>query len=199
MHLPRGKIHTHWLQRGIMKRLSLNSDGRDGFVRCYEKYSRNIRIYLNRMVRDEFVSEELMQDSFMKVMEKGYDMDPESPGTLNLIVTVAKRKALDYLKRRRLESVKYQEIRFREALLDDRFYKDLEEYHIHCEIVSTLHDEIDAFSGNLREAIVDRVCEGVKRIVASRRRRVSLYRIMQAEMTLRKRLKAGLGAYFIES
>ncbi|MBN1534305.1 MAG: sigma-70 family RNA polymerase sigma factor [Spirochaetes bacterium] len=172
-----------------MKENTATAAGECGIVLCYERFSRNVVRFLNYIVRDLDIAEELMHDTFLKVYEKGYPLDGNSSRSLNLLLTVARNRALDFLKRRRIESVKLREKQFQEVALDDSFYGDLERCYIRGEVLSTLQDVIASFPEALRGALRDRLYEGKRLCHVSAERGVSPYCIKKAEKALRSEMR----------
>jgi len=166
------------------------------FILCYRKYKQNMVMYLHNMIRDWDIAEELAQDAFIKLYEKDYKLDPESRKTVNLIITVAKNAALDYLKRKKRETRKYQEKHYEDVILNESLYQSLEDTYIQSEVISTLHDAIDEFPGRVREALLDRFYNDKKTCAVSQERKVSKYRIRQAEKVLQEKVKKRLKNYY---
>jgi RNA polymerase sigma factor (sigma-70 family) len=172
-----------------MKEKAVPAAGEGGIVLCYKRYSRNIVRFLNYIVRDLDIAEELMHDTFLKVYEKGYPLDGESARSLNLLLTVARNRALDFLKRKRIEGVKLRETHFQQVALNDSLYGSLEDCYIRGEVLSTLHDVIGRFPEALREALADRICDRKKLRAVSVARSVSPYLIKKAEKALREEMR----------
>ena len=168
-----------------MDRYETARNGKVNFVLCYKKYMRNITRYVNRMVHDHDVAMELAHDAFMRLYEKDYELDPEAPRTLNLIITVAKNAAYDYLKRKKNEQIKYHAKHYEEVALNEDLYRSLEDHYIEAEVLSTLNDVISAFPENMRGALIDRLYGGQKVCTVSEKRKISKYRIRMAERELR--------------
>lgn len=172
-----------------MERYEAAGKGRNNFILCYKKYMRNITSYVGKMVHNHDVALELTHDTFMKLYEKEYELDPEAPRTLNLIITVAKNTAYDYLKRKKNEQIKYQVKHFEEVALNEELYRSLEDHYIEAEVLSTLNDVISTFPENMRGALIDRLYGGQKVCTVSEKRKISKYRIRMAERELRNSVR----------
>lgn len=167
-----------------------------GFVLTYVKFLKLVIHTLEKLVPNHDIAEELAHDVFLKLYEKRYELDPHSTRTINLLITVAKNRALDYLKKTGIENDRLREKYFEDVVFDRAFFRDIEDYYIEGEIISTLHDEIDSFSEEYRNVFIDKYFGGRKSSEIARRRRITKYRIRQVENNLHERIRSRLGKYF---
>lgn len=72
------------------------------FTELYRQNYRSLRHYLLRYTGDIETAEELVQEAFMKAFVKIDEFD-QSRSFKNWLYQIAKRKALDYLERKKLE------------------------------------------------------------------------------------------------
>ncbi len=65
----------------------------------YDKYSGAIYSVIIKMTRDEVISQDLLQDTFMTVWNKSYQYDPNKGRFYTWIYRIAKNKVLNYLRK----------------------------------------------------------------------------------------------------
>lgn len=170
-------------------------DFNENFILCYEKYKKSVRNYLNRYVFQFDDSEELTQDVFLKVLEKGKDLDPDSARVKNFIFTIARNKAIDFIKRRKTESVKYNDSHMEEVAFDKQFYKDIENMYIEGEIISTINDTINSFPEIKRDLFIEKNFNDKKLDVLSGDFKISKYKIKKIDKEVRSKIKCNLSEY----
>lgn len=85
-----------------------------------------------RMVQDISLAEDMAQDALVLALEKWpHTGIPEKPGAW--LMTVAKRRAIDYLRRNKLRDQKYEEIGYSVNTYEETDYDNLDE---------TIHDDL---------------------------------------------------------
>jgi len=123
------------------------------FTANYRRYATPVFRFIKKMVYDRDISEELCQDVFLKVYERRIVLDPDSPRTLNFFFTAARNIVIDHQRRKRSEEEKVEALRIEEAVMDRRFYEDIENVCLRGEVLSTLSDVINGFPENKRVLI----------------------------------------------
>jgi RNA polymerase sigma factor (sigma-70 family) len=170
----------------------------DNFTANYLKFSKTITRFMKKMVLDWDISEELSHDVFLKIFERNIDLDPQSPRTMSYLFTVAKNTAIDYLRRKKIEEAKLQEVYFEEISIDKDFCDSVGEAYLRGEIVSTLSDIIDSFSEKNRDIFIKKNYHKKKYSSIAYEAQVSTYRIKQIDEELNQKIRNGLKQYFEE-
>lgn len=170
----------------------------ENFIINYKKYSAAVTRFLRGVVYDRFVSEELCQDVFLRVFERRIDLDPESPRTINFFFTVAKNAAIDYLRRKRSEEAKLRSMQIEEAVMDRRFYEDIENICLRGEVLSTLSDVVKTFPEQQRSLFAERCLNGRSATSVARDSGISAYHVRKIEEQARRAIRLKLGCYFGE-
>jgi len=81
-------------------------EGKQKFEVIYIKYRQLMFYVANKILMDAKDSEDVVHDSFLKVIEIiDKIIDPESPQTRALIVTITENKAIDLYRKRRSKKV----------------------------------------------------------------------------------------------
>lgn len=173
-----------------------NLDYNEQFTRIYMRYSGAVNRFLNRIVYNRDISEELAQDVFMKVFEKCINLDPDSPRTLNYLFTAAKNRAIDYLRRKRLEDERLQSRHFEEVVMDRQFYEDIENSYMKGEIISTMSDAIRSFPVKMRELFIERNFGNRTGASMARDSGISVYRMRKMQNQVSRKIKDSLKHYF---
>ncbi len=126
-------------------------------ARVYEKYSRPVLRFLCCLVRDRQLSEDIMHDAFVKILEKRIRISDDSQTALSYLCKISKNRAIDQLKKLRMESQKYSLMAVREFELCRHVPDDLENMVIEGEVISTLYDTIQSFSDEERAVFLESV------------------------------------------
>lgn len=171
-------------------------DYNEQFTRIYMRHSAAVVRFLNKIVYSRDISEELSQDVFLKVFEKKIDLDPDSPRTLNFLFTVAKNRAIDYLRRKRLEDERIQSGHFEDAVMDRQFYEDIENMYLKGEIISTMSDAIRSFPDAMRDVFVARNFGHRTGASMARDSGISVYRMRKMEEEANRKIRNSLKHYF---
>ncbi|MFV0592481.1 MAG: RNA polymerase sigma-70 factor [Draconibacterium sp.] len=121
---------------GNSNRFILRIDGEKiAFESMFKAYFPRLKRYCIGMVQDNDVADDLVQDSFLKLWEKRYDVHNESSFKA-LLYTIVRNNALNYLKRNKLhteflEAFRYnsysQEL-FIRSFLDEKEQKEEEAF-----------------------------------------------------------------------
>lgn len=140
-------------------------------------------------------SEEIAQDVFMKVFEKGVGLDPESGRIRNFIFAIARNRSVDFIKGRKMELEKIRKIHFEEAVLDRDFYRDIENLYIEGELISTLYDTINSFSEEEKKIYLESAYNDKKNAVVSRELNISSYKLKKILNSLNCRIRERISQY----
>ena len=164
----------------------------ENFVLCYQKFINPIVKFLHGFVPNWDICSDLSHDVFLKAYENIANLEPYSIRTRNFLFTVAKNLAIDYIKRSRKESWKYRRIVLEEVVLNDQFYKDVEEIFLEGEVVSTLHETINSFPEKERDLYVERKFEDRTVNEVADSYNVTPYKIRQIEEKISRKLRFDL-------
>jgi RNA polymerase sigma factor (sigma-70 family) len=166
------------------------------YARCYKAYAVPLRRFVAGLVHDESVAEELVQDTFMKLYEKKVALDESRPTLRSFLYLVARHRTLDYLaKCRREDRVRTHSV-FDEAVIDERFYRDLEDAVIEGEVISTLHDTLNSIPEKKREIFIRRAMLDMKLSQVMKDLDVTTYTIKKVEHEVRLRIREALARYY---
>ncbi len=169
------------------------------YSHCYRTYAGPLRRYVAGLVRDEFIAEELVQETFMKLFERGVRLDVTRPTLKSFLYMVARHRALDHLARRKREEKATASIAVEEASLNERFFEDLESAVIEGEVISTLYDTLKSIPENKREVFVRRALLDMKMGKVMKDMDVSTFMIKKIEKEVRLKIRESLGQYFAKS
>lgn len=127
------------------------------FDEIYCGYAQPLLRFVLVFIRDVHAAEEIVQDVFLKVYERREFLDMESPTIKSFLFTVAKNSVYDYLRRQRTEKKGHLNLCIQEAVLNENFYRDVENAYIDGEVVSTLHDVLNGLPEKKREIFLMRM------------------------------------------
>lgn len=168
----------------------------EDFAKCYLAYSSAMLSFLDRYVGDRNISEELMQDVYLKLYERGVRLDYTVPTTKSFLLTVAKNTALDYLRRKSLEERQYRRKVLEEVTVDAAFFRGLEESVCEGEVLSTLYDVIGSLPEDERDIFVERSIQGKTCTDIMRERNVTRFHVNRIVRTAEHEIKKRLGGFF---
>ena len=77
----------------------VNREG-DALERIYKRYESLLRTVILGVIRDESDVEDVLHDVLLQLWEQGHRYNPNEKGLRGLLVTLARRRALDRLRRR---------------------------------------------------------------------------------------------------
>ncbi len=159
------------------------------FVQCYSLYAAGLRRYISRFVNDEFACEDIIQDVFLKLLERKVHLDPDCETLKAFLMIVAKNRTWDYLRRQRMAGKKQQEQIIEEITINEQFYMDAENAYIEGEVISTIHDVIDNLPVEKRQIFLKRMFFGMKIKEITREMRISAYLIHKVEKEVLQLIK----------
>ncbi|TAL36441.1 MAG: sigma-70 family RNA polymerase sigma factor [Spirochaetes bacterium] len=166
------------------------------YARCYKAYAAPLRRFVAGLVHDEYAAEEIVQDTFMKLYEKKVALDESRPTLRSFLYIVARHRSLDYLAKCRREDRVRTHAAFDEAIMDDRFYRDLADAVIEGEVISTLHDTLNSIPEKKREIFIRRAMLDMKLNQVMKDLDVSTYTIKKVEHEVRLRIRDSLSRYY---
>lgn len=166
------------------------------FTINYRRYAAAVIRFLKRIMYDRDIAEEICQEVFLRVYEKRIVLDPESPRTLNFFFTAAKNAAIDHLRRSRSEEEKLRSVQVEEAVMDRRFYEDIENCCLRGEVLSTLSDVISAFPEKKRALVAARCLDGRSAASLARDSGMSAYHVRKIVKEAHRDIRSGLERYF---
>lgn len=82
--------------RAFLERLRLREP--DAAAELYDRYGRLVYSLVYRMVRNQAVAEEVVQEAFLRVWHRAQFFDPEKGSFSTWILAVARNQAIDYLR-----------------------------------------------------------------------------------------------------
>jgi RNA polymerase sigma factor (sigma-70 family) len=168
----------------------------DAFTGVYRKYAKAVTRFLGRVVFDKDLAEDLSQDVFVKLFEKGVRLDPEDPRTLSYLFAVARNMAIDYLRRKRVEDDKIRSMRLEDAIMDRRFYEDIGNAQLRGEVLSTLADVVNSFPEEQRRLLVEKNFRNRDMASVAREGGTSVYLFRKIEQEFTRRVRDSLRQYF---
>jgi len=168
----------------------------DHYERCYVDHSEALKKFIHGYVRNDYITEELTHEVFLKLMERGTPLDPENGTTRGFLFIAARHRCLDYLRKRATEEKSYRKMVVQEVMIDDQFYRDVEQAYIEGEVISTLYDVINGLPEQKREIFVKKALLNKRITEIMRELNVSSFMVRKTlrEVLLDIRLK--LGPYF---
>jgi RNA polymerase sigma-70 factor, ECF subfamily len=166
------------------------------YSNCYRLYAGPLKRYVTGLVRDEFIAEELVQETFMKLFERGIRLDESRPTLRSFLYMVARHRALDHLARRKREDKATASVAFEEATMNERFFENLENAIIEGEVISTLYDTLQSIPVKKREIFMRRALLDMKIGRVMKDMDVSTFTIKKIEKEVRLRIRDSLGQYF---
>lgn len=164
----------------------------EGFNLCYREHADLLRRFIFRYVRDADVADDLVQEVFLKLFERGVTLDPRRETTKSFLATVARNTTVDYLRKQCKEQKRRISVELDEVAINARFYKDVENAYIEGEVVSTIHEILDEFPEEIREIFVKKNILRVKLKDVVREGGRSPYRISRMEKEVFQKMKVRL-------
>lgn len=86
--------------------VQLQSGNEKAFERIYQLYSRSLYGIVFSIIRDEAISEEILQDVFLKIWHEAPAYDPEKGRFFTWILNIARNAAIDRLRSREYKNSK---------------------------------------------------------------------------------------------
>ncbi|GAB4572914.1 MAG: sigma-70 family RNA polymerase sigma factor [Anaerolineae bacterium] len=73
----------------------------DALLALHQRYINAVYAVAYRVLGEQMAAEEVAQDTFMRLWERGHQYDPERGAFLSWLLTIARRRAIDVLRQRR--------------------------------------------------------------------------------------------------
>ncbi|MDO1499971.1 RNA polymerase sigma factor [Winogradskyella maritima] len=77
----------------------LQNKNQDGFSELYDKYSGAIYMVILKMIRNEVVAQELLQDTFMTVWNKSHQYNSDKGRFYTWVYRIARNKTLNHIRK----------------------------------------------------------------------------------------------------
>lgn len=144
----------------------------------YLKYSHQILHYINGFINDYDTSNDILQEIFLKIYEKGYNLDPESNYTKNFLYKCAKNKVIDYLRcPNNLIIIDIEDLEY--LACSKEYLNTLENEYIEGEIVSSIYDIINDLDDLTKNIFIKHTIERVNIQEIQQEYKISKYKIYQ--------------------
>jgi RNA polymerase sigma-70 factor, ECF subfamily len=88
---------------------SVAAGSRESFSQLYRASGAKLFAVISRIVRDEPVAEEVLQDVFVSIWAHAPDYDPDKSQPMTWMITIARNRALDWVRRGRLDETPLDE------------------------------------------------------------------------------------------
>ncbi len=165
---------------------------------CYIRYSRSLINFLKGYVRCVYLAEEIVQDVFLKLFDKGIILDPDVSHTRNFLFSVAKNAALDHLRRRDTERRRYNDIYMEEVQCNNLFYNSLEKMVIKGEVIDTLYDTINSLPQEKRAVAIKKLFLQEKSREIAEELNISVFILNKIIREVKSTLRLKLKEYFMD-
>ncbi len=129
---------------------------------CYIAHGTDLRRFVYRFTRDPVITEDLVHDVFLKLLERKTPLDLETVTTRAFLFVVAKNLCLDFLRRKKTEEVGFKKMIVKEVELNERFYRDVEDMYLEGEVISTMYDTINRLPEKKREIFIKKALHDKK-------------------------------------
>lgn len=166
------------------------------FARHYHALAGPLTGFIQRLVYRRDIAEELVQDVFLRIFERGIDIGDKPGEAAALVYTMGRNITIDYLRRLRNERHKYRLLRADGTAPDQGCDRSVEEAWVDGQVISTLHDTIDALPDDDRRLFLERNFDNVSGAALARDRGVSTYRIRRIEQGVRTRIRERLKGFY---
>jgi len=178
----------------LMAGTSMNSylKKNEMFTLFYNRHSKALISFIINLGTDEDTAEEIMQESFLRIYRKCREMDPDNPKVRSYLYTTARHLVIDLFRRMRTKDERYRHYYIEEVELNPAFFECLEDAYLTGEIISTVNDTIDSFSGIERDVLIEKYIFEKNNREISRTILVPVHRIRIIEKNLRLRLRQRL-------
>ena len=167
-----------------------------GIAECYRRHGKALTRVIGYHVDNPHLAEELLHDLFLKLFEKGVDLDPDLSTTRNYLLVIARNHAYDFLKKQRWESKNVVHMNMDTLELEASTLQDLEEAVVSGEIISTLHDTLGALPDDEREIYIRKTFRGHTVLTISRETGLSVFKVNMALRRATRALRSKLRDFY---
>jgi RNA polymerase sigma-70 factor, ECF subfamily len=131
----------------------------DALGQIYDRYGKLAFAVIVRVVRDRGVAEDLLQETFLKVWNRGASFDAERGALGPWILTIARNRAIDYL--RSTESRHSEWAGDLEKLERTRLFVDLEGQYVHSDRMRVIRSAFTKLNENQKRVLELAYFEGL--------------------------------------
>ncbi|WP_321474758.1 sigma-70 family RNA polymerase sigma factor [uncultured Paludibaculum sp.] len=131
----------------------------DAAAELYDRYGRIVYSLVLRMVRNQAVAEELVQEAFLRVWHRSQFFDPEKGGFATWILAVARNQAIDYL--RSVTGRQWKGEVAMDRMDEPALFQTIEEELIHTDRVRQIRSAIGKLKDTHRQVIELAYFEGL--------------------------------------
>jgi len=168
----------------------------DMFTSMYSMYYERAVRLICRITGNDDISREIAQDVFIQVYKNITRISSEKGSLKFYILTIARNRAIDYLRKKSVEEARYREKFLEEVVLDGKFYDAIENCFIEGEIFSTLHDTINEFPETERLVFIGKNFENKTFADLCQSSNLSFYKIKKIEQKMRGRIRRSMASFF---
>jgi len=131
------------------------------FEAIFEKYRRSVLAYVAALVRDVSLAEDIVQETFVELVRRLQDIDPEK-GVSGWLYRVARNKAIDLMRRRKHEvQTDIDGVNGREAVRSSGESRDPAGEVVRRELVAGVRRALAALSVKERDLLMLRFYGGL--------------------------------------
>lgn len=164
----------------------------NNYIDSYLKYSKNLQKFLNKYTGNSHLSEDISQETFLKLYEKKIFLNPQCRRTRNYIFTIAKNMAVDRSRKRFIEEEKLKKIIKEKTATKSDYYADISDSFFKNEIMLKINDCINSFPDEEKNLIMERFYKSKRVSEISKEKKISSYLIKKMEKKACKKIKTRL-------
>lgn len=164
------------------------------FEKIYREHYSFLVKYLNLIVRDFNIAQDLTHDIFLRIF-KTENPVVSGDNIRNYLKKAAKNMAIDHLRKKAREEAKAKRLIPDQGEYGEAFYKSLENSVIEGEVIFTVQDVLDNFSESSRNIFIARIVENKTRKQVSEEGGISTYNIKRIEKEILYKLRERLKPY----
>jgi RNA polymerase sigma factor (sigma-70 family) len=153
--------------------------------------------HVNKIIYDDEICKEITQECFLRIFSKSITLDPDSPATRSLLISSAKNIAIDYLRRKNMESERFKEKYYMEYPSDSdrRFNQPMENTIFEDEINGIVTSSMDKFHAKQRYVFHEVIVKGKAFAHVSKKSSMSRYKVKKYYDEVVGRLREDLAEY----
>jgi RNA polymerase sigma-70 factor (ECF subfamily) len=163
----------------------------DAVAALYDRYGRIIYSLILHVVRNQAIAEDLVQETFLRVWNRIHGFDPERGALGPWILTIARNRAIDYL--RSFENREVESPIELERLEQPALFVNLESDILNIDRIRLLREAFEKLTPNQRAVIELAYFEGLSQTEMSERLKQPLGTVKTWIRTALKTLRAELG------
>lgn len=136
--------------------LGLSRGESQAYTALYDRYMNQLFYFVNGVVKDPSVAEDIVAECFIKVWKKAGDFH-SLPALKSFLMVSGKNAAIDHLRMKTGHTQTHEEIRY----LGSSTEKDVEEQYIASELLQLIRQEIDLLPPQCRQVMQLYLLEGL--------------------------------------